>query len=143
MTDNHMRLPTKARYFGNSSLTLCSPSFIGPRSTPRLRGMFEVAEMLYCSTMFFTNAVWFISRIPLSQSRSNAHTTVQYCCCCSRSAAVSKMILLKADVRSKVIVPSLNCHSQQTNTSIATNSRDMGEVQDRCSIYSRGNFGTY
>ena len=53
------------------------------------------------------------------------------------------MILLNTDVRSKVIVPSLNRHSRQTNTSMATNSRDMGEVQDRCSNYSREIFGTY
>ena len=40
-----------------------------------------------------------------------------------------------------LVVPSLNRHSRQTNTPIATNSRDMGEVQDRCSNYSRENFG--
>ena len=34
------------------------------------------------------------------------HTTVQYCC--SQHAAVSEMILLKANVRSKVILLSLN-----------------------------------
>ena len=50
------------------------------------------------------------------------------------------MILLKADVRSKGVVPSLNRHSRQKNTSIATNSRDMGDVQDRCSNYSRETF---
>ena len=65
-------------------------------------------------------------------SKASRHMTVQYCC--SRSAAVSKMILLKADVRPKVIVPSLNRHSRQTNTSMATNSRYMGEVQNRCTL---------
>ena len=48
MTATHVRLPTEIRYFGNSSLPSGSPSFLVPRSTPGLPGMFEVAEMLYC-----------------------------------------------------------------------------------------------
>ena len=43
-----MRLPSKAPYFGNSSLPPGSPSFLVPRSTHGFPGMFEVAEMLYC-----------------------------------------------------------------------------------------------
>ena len=57
MTNNHMRFPIKARYFGSSSLPPDSPSFLDPRSTPGLPGIFKVAKMLYCPTMFFVNAV--------------------------------------------------------------------------------------
>ena len=72
LATNALNVRNNNNNFGNSSLPLGSPSFLGPRSTPGLPGMFEVAKMLYCFTMYFANAVLFISRIPLSQSRSNA-----------------------------------------------------------------------
>ena len=48
---------SKVLYCGHSPLPTRSLSLVGPRSTPGLPGMFEIAEMLYYPTMVPAKAV--------------------------------------------------------------------------------------
>ena len=57
MTDSYIRLPTRGGYRENSSLPPGSRSFLGPKSTLGLPGMFEFAEISYCATRFSAYAV--------------------------------------------------------------------------------------
>ena len=74
MIDNHIKLPTRERYYWrNSSFPPGLPSFRGPRSTPGLPGILALVSISCWATRFSAYAVWFTSRTPDSQSFEKAY----------------------------------------------------------------------
>ena len=72
ITDSHIRLPTRGLYWGNSSFPPGSPSFLGPRSTPGLPGILEVAEISYKSLSERSLVHIYYTKLPVTHERTTS-----------------------------------------------------------------------